>query len=129
MAGRGTYTLLDARGRAYRSAAPGTLGGHRRSRIYGRLDCPAARRAIGRGGYVAHRVFFADESTARSAGYRPCAVCLPERYRQWRHRHPTTMNRSETPAATLTSATPESLAADVRAAFPCTPADRADRGP
>lgn len=28
------------------------LDGHRRSRIYGRLDCPAALRAIARGGYV-----------------------------------------------------------------------------
>ena len=30
----------------------GTLGGHRGTRIYGRLDCPAALRAIARGGYV-----------------------------------------------------------------------------
>jgi methylphosphotriester-DNA--protein-cysteine methyltransferase len=29
-------------------------------------------------------VFFADERTAVAAGYRPCAVCLPEAYRQWR---------------------------------------------
>ncbi|MFJ2297933.1 Ada metal-binding domain-containing protein [Oerskovia paurometabola] len=66
------------------STAPGTLGGHRRSRIYGRLDCPGAARAIARGGYVTHRVFFADEQTAIAAGYRPCAVCLRERYREWK---------------------------------------------
>jgi len=35
---------------------------------------------------VANRVFFADEDTARAAGYRPCAVCLPDRYRSWRDR-------------------------------------------
>jgi methylphosphotriester-DNA--protein-cysteine methyltransferase len=35
-------------------------------------------------GYAARRVFFADEQTAIAAGYRPCARCLPERYRQWR---------------------------------------------
>ena len=60
------------------------LGGHRRGRIYGRLDCPAARRAIARGGYVSERVFFADETAAVAAGYRPCAVCLPERYTRWK---------------------------------------------
>jgi len=53
------------------AAAPGTLGGHRRARIYGRLDCAAARRAIERGGYVRHRVFFLNEADARAAGYRP----------------------------------------------------------
>ena len=52
--------------------------------MYGRLDCPAALRAIARGGYVKTRVFFADEKTAVSAGFRPCAVCLPERYAQWK---------------------------------------------
>jgi hypothetical protein len=79
-----TFTLLDATGREYESPTRGTLGGHRRTRIYGRLDCLAARRAIERGGYVAHRVFFADERTAVAAGYRPCAVCLPDAYAAWK---------------------------------------------
>ncbi|HEU4440705.1 MAG TPA: Ada metal-binding domain-containing protein [Burkholderiales bacterium] len=62
----------------------GTLGGHRGTRIYGRLDCPSALRAIARGGYVSQRVFFLDERQARAAGYRPCAVCMPEKYKVWR---------------------------------------------
>jgi AraC family transcriptional regulator, regulatory protein of adaptative response / DNA-3-methyladenine glycosylase II len=78
------YTLIGADGKPYASARPGTLGGHRRGRGYGRLDCPAALGAIARGGYVRHRVFFADEPTAVAAGYRPCGRCLPERYRAWR---------------------------------------------
>lgn len=78
------FDLIGPDGVPYASAAPGALGGHRRTKIYGRLDCPAARRAIARGGYVAHRVFFADEATAVAAGYRPCAICLPERYRAWK---------------------------------------------
>ena len=78
------FELLDASGRPYSSARPGTLGGHRRTRIYGRLDCPSALRAIARGGYVRDRVFFADENTAIAAGFRPCAVCLPEAYARWR---------------------------------------------
>ncbi|OLL20693.1 MULTISPECIES: Ada metal-binding domain-containing protein [unclassified Rhodococcus (in: high G+C Gram-positive bacteria)] len=83
------YTLLGADARPYRSPTPGSVGGHRRGRIYGRLDCRAALRAIARGGYVRDRVFFADESDAVAAGYRPCAVCLPGRYREWQtRRHP-----------------------------------------
>jgi hypothetical protein len=80
-----SYTLLGADGVPRASATPGTLGGHRRSRIYGTLDCPGAARAIARGGpYPRHRVFFADEQTAVEAGYRPCAVCLPDAYRAWK---------------------------------------------
>jgi methylphosphotriester-DNA--protein-cysteine methyltransferase len=80
-----TYTLLGADGTPYQSAVKEQLGGHRRSRIYGRLDCPAALRAIARGGYMRHRVvFFADEPTAIAVGYRPCATCCPDRYQQWK---------------------------------------------
>ena len=78
------YRLVGADGRAAASERPGTLGGHRRSKVYGRLDCPSALRWIARGHYVRHRVFFADEATAVAAGYRPCAVCLPEEYRAWK---------------------------------------------
>ena len=62
----------------------GTIGGHRGTKIYGRLDCPSALRAIAGGGYVKYRVFFADEPDAVAAGYRPCAVCMPEQYRRWK---------------------------------------------
>ncbi|GAA4791282.1 hypothetical protein GCM10023200_28100 [Actinomycetospora chlora] len=73
-----THRLLGADGRPYASRSPGTLGGHRRLRIYGRLDCPSARRWLDRGYYARHRVFFADAATARAAGYRPCRVCRPD---------------------------------------------------
>ena len=62
----------------------GTVGGHRGTRIYGRLDCPSALRAIAIGGYVRYRVFFATEADAVAAGYRPCAVCMPAQYRSWK---------------------------------------------
>lgn len=78
------YTLIGPDGRPFRSRAPGALGGHRRNRGYGRLDCPAALRWIAKGHYVRHRVFFADEEAALAAGYRPCATCLPERYAAWK---------------------------------------------
>ncbi|GGB27986.1 metal-binding protein [Flexivirga endophytica] len=82
--GAKTFTLLGADRAPYESAVPGTFGGNRRNHLYGRLDCPSALRALERGGYVKVRVFFADESTAVAAGYRPCAVCLPEKYRAWK---------------------------------------------
>ncbi len=78
------YLLQGPDGQPYLSPVPGRFGGHRRGRRYGRLDCPAAARALARGGYVADRVFFADESTAIAAGYRPCAACLPSRYQSWK---------------------------------------------
>jgi methylphosphotriester-DNA--protein-cysteine methyltransferase len=80
-----TYRLVGPDGSEVPSAVPGTFGGHRRTKVYGRLDCPGARRWIAKGHYVRHRVFFADEATALAAGYRPCATCLPERYRAWKN--------------------------------------------
>lgn len=79
-----TYNLTGADGKLYESAAKGTLGGHRKSKIYGSLDCKGAAQWIARGHYVNHRVFFADEATAIAAGFRPCARCLPEKYKEWK---------------------------------------------
>jgi len=42
-------------------------------------------------------VFFLDERTARAAGYRPCAICMPEKYRAWKHRQ-VRKNRSAKPS-------------------------------
>jgi methylphosphotriester-DNA--protein-cysteine methyltransferase len=78
------YVLTGPDGRRYESTMPGRFGGHRRGKLYGRLDCRAALRAIARGDYVEHRVFFADQQTAIAAGYRPCAVCLPAQYGIWK---------------------------------------------
>ncbi|MGX9792284.1 Ada metal-binding domain-containing protein [Mycobacterium sp. MMS18-G62] len=78
------YTLFGPDRTPHRSPTPGVFGGHKATRIYGRLDCRSALRAIAKGGYVAQRVFFADEATAIAAGYRPCARCLPEHYRAWK---------------------------------------------
>ena len=78
------YRLIADDGTEVHSPVPGTLGGHRRNRVYGRLDCPSTLRWIAKGHYVRHRVFFADEPTAIAAGYRPCAVCMREEYRRWK---------------------------------------------
>jgi methylphosphotriester-DNA--protein-cysteine methyltransferase len=79
-----TFTLTGPDGVPYLSTTKGAIGGHRRNRIFGRLDCPAALRAIARGGYRTQRVFFADTETALRAGYRRCAACMPDAYREWK---------------------------------------------
>lgn len=78
------YKLIGKDGKPYFSTTPGTLGGHRKLKIYGRLDCPSALRYIAKGQYVEHRVFFADEETAGAAGYRPCGICMREAYKKWK---------------------------------------------
>jgi hypothetical protein len=82
-----SWTLTGPDGALYQSERPGALGGHRRSKLYGRLDCRSARQALARGGYARHRVYFLEEPTAQAAGYRPCAVCLPAQYAAWKAGH------------------------------------------
>jgi len=85
MTARKLFRLVGDDGEKTLSERPGTLGGHRRTRVYGRLDCPVALSLIERGFDVRrHRVFFADEATAISAGYRPCGACLREKYSAWK---------------------------------------------
>lgn len=78
------YTLLGADGKSHASEFPGSIGGYQPLRIYGRLDCRSARAQLSKGRYANHRVFFADEAAAIAAGYRPCGICLRERYRTWK---------------------------------------------
>lgn len=78
------YTLLDKNGKPYESYTKARFGGHRKLKIYGRLDCRSALSYIAKGQYVTHRVFFADEETAIAAGYRPCAKCMSKEYAQWK---------------------------------------------
>lgn len=78
------YKLIGADGKEYPSEEKGTLGGYKRMKIYGRLDCPSALRYIEKGQYIKHRVFFKDEATALKAGYRPCGVCMKEQYKEYK---------------------------------------------
>ncbi len=85
------YKLLGADGQFYFSEEKGTLGGNflrKNDKIYGRLDCPAALRAlkIPNSTYPQYRVFFKDEETAIAAGYRPCGTCMREKYKEWKNK-------------------------------------------
>jgi hypothetical protein len=79
-----SYLLIDSSGNLVQSQMRGEFGGHKGLKIYGRLDCSSAARWIAKGHYVRFRVFFSDEKTAISAGYRPCATCMPEKYKLWK---------------------------------------------
>ena len=78
------YKLIGPDGKEYLSEEKGTLGGHRKIKIYRRLDCTSALRYIAKGQYVQHRVFFKDEADAIAAGYRPCGVCMKAEYQEWK---------------------------------------------
>ena len=79
-----TYELRDRQNKAFDSATKGRFGGHKGTKVYGRLDCPGALRWIAKGYYVKHRVFFQDEATAKAAGYRPCGRCMRAAYKVWK---------------------------------------------
>ncbi len=54
------------------------LGGHRRLKIYGQLDCWSGKKMKRE-----NRVFFQSKEEAQSHGFRPCGHCMKKAYRQW----------------------------------------------
>ncbi|MEO6684532.1 MAG: Ada metal-binding domain-containing protein [Dyadobacter sp.] len=56
-----------------------TFGGYKKAKIYGTLHCRSGRRMK-----IENRVFFKNEKQAISEGYRPCAHCMPEKYKFWK---------------------------------------------
>lgn len=56
-----------------------SLGGYKKTKIYGLLSCPAGKRMK-----IENRVFFRDEKEAIENGYRPCGTCLPKKYKLWK---------------------------------------------
>ena len=81
------YILTNEKNKQYLSSVPGTICGHKKLKIYGRLDCPSAKKHLAKGQYAKNRVFFLDEKTAIAVGYRPCAICMPEEYKKWKVTH------------------------------------------
>lgn len=81
--GKKEYKLMSINGE-YLSKIPGTLGGNKKLKIYGKLDCTSALRWIKKGKYVNNRVFFEDEESAKRAGYRPCGICMKKEYQNFR---------------------------------------------
>lgn len=80
------FKLIDSNNKIYLSDTKGTIGGNKKLKIYGKLDCPSAKRWIDKGKYISNRVFFETEEVAIAAGYRPCAVCMPKEYKEWKNK-------------------------------------------
>ena len=70
---RASWELIGADGRPFASPTPGTLGGHRGTKVYGRLDCPTALRYLAKGQYAANRVSLMSCPTSTAPG-RPIRV-------------------------------------------------------
>ena len=83
--GKKEYKLLDING-YYFSKIPGTLGGNKKLKIYGKLNCKSALNWISKGKYINNRVFFENEDKAIKAGYRPCGICMRKEYKVWKEK-------------------------------------------
>ena len=81
--GKKDYKLLTKSGTVL-SKVPGTLGGNKKLKIYGKLDCKSALNWLKKGYYVDNRVFFQSEEVAQELGYRPCGVCMKKEYKLWK---------------------------------------------
>jgi len=55
------------------------LGGNRKLKIYGRLNCASGKRMKRE-----NRVFFTSEKEAVQNGFRPCGHCMKEEYKKWK---------------------------------------------
>lgn len=55
------------------------LAGNKKLKIYGTLHCKSGKRMR-----KESRVFFKDEKEAVDYGYRPCAICMPAKYSEWK---------------------------------------------
>lgn len=89
------YKLMNEFGKIYLSDTPGLYGGNKELKIYGELDCKSALQWIKKGYYVKNRVFFANEEIAIKAGYRPCGVCMREKYKLWNEKQKLTLKRTK----------------------------------
>lgn len=83
--GKKDYKLLTKKGFVL-SKIPGTLGGNKKLKIYGKLDCINALRWIEKGYYVNNRIFFENEEVAKNLGYRPCGFCMKKEYKKWKEK-------------------------------------------
>lgn len=56
------------------------LGGNRKLKIYGLLNCASGKRMKRE-----NRVFFTGLNEAINKGYRPCGNCLRAEYKEWKN--------------------------------------------
>lgn len=57
-----------------------SLGGNKRLKIYGKLNCCSGKRMK-----VENRVFFKNGQEAIQCGYRPCGHCMRGEFAKWKN--------------------------------------------
>ncbi|MCJ7932213.1 MAG: metal-binding protein [Chryseobacterium sp.] len=55
------------------------FGGNKKLKIYGLLGCNAGKRMKRE-----NRIFFISEQEAVLNNYRPCGLCMKEKYKKWK---------------------------------------------
>lgn len=71
--------LSDSEVRALIKAGGITLGGNKRLKIYGLLNCRSGKRM-----HKENRVLFTSVHDAKQMGYRPCGHCMKKEYTIWK---------------------------------------------
>lgn len=56
------------------------FAGNKKLKIYGTLSCKSGKRMD-----KENRVFFVSEEEAKLNHYRPCGLCLKDKYNQWKY--------------------------------------------
>lgn len=56
------------------------LGGNRKLKIYGLLNCSSGKRML-----KENRVFFSSVEEAKNSDYRPCGHCMRQEYIIWKN--------------------------------------------
>ena len=77
------YQLFGVDVKLYDGIAPRTVGGNKKLKIYGHLDCLSVLYYIEKGQYVKYWAF-KDEETAITAEYRPYIKCMHKEYKRWK---------------------------------------------
>lgn len=71
--------LSDKELRALIKARVFKLGGNKKLKIFGQLNCTSGKRML-----KENRVFFNSVYEAKHLGYRPCGHCMKNEYKIWK---------------------------------------------
>ncbi|MEP3208894.1 MAG: Ada metal-binding domain-containing protein [Maribacter sp.] len=71
--------ISDAELRTKLRAKQLSLGGNKKLKIYGQLDCKSGQRMKRE-----NRVFFNSKKEALNHKYRPCGHCMKRDYKKWK---------------------------------------------
>ena len=65
---------------------PNVLSGNKQTKVFGKGSCSSTNGHLIVNKDDSKRILFENEKAALSSGFRPCAKCLPEVYKEWKKR-------------------------------------------